>query len=132
MQRFKIKDYIVFDNNVLNIIFKYINQPQLFKFRLISKQWNNIVLMHINEINISPNSNNNILKTFYHLTSLTLSGNNTITNNELKYLKHLIKLNLCNNTIITDNGLKHLKHLISLDLSHNKTITDDGINILNT
>ena len=127
LQRYTINDYIVFDNNVLSVLFSYIDQKQLFGFRLICKQWNAIALMHIKTINNNGSISNNIFKTFKHITSLNLWDNTLITDDGLKHLKQLTSLNLSFNTLITDDGLKHLKQLTSLDLCGNTLITDDGL-----
>lgn len=92
IQRLKINNYIVFDNNVLYEIFRYANRKQILVFRLISKQWNNIALMYIKTLKKSPNTNN-ILKIFKHLTLLKLDWNNTITDNGLTHLKNITHLN---------------------------------------
>ena len=77
LQRYKINDYIVFDKNVLSVLFSYIDRKRLLGFRLICKQWNAIALMHIKTINnniktINNNGliSNSLLKTFKHITSL--------------------------------------------------------------
>ena len=57
MQRYKINDCIVFDNNVLYVLFGHIDKKQLIEFRLICKQWNEVALMQIKTIK-TPKSNN--------------------------------------------------------------------------
>ena len=109
LQRYKINDFIVFDNNVLSVMFRYIDRKRLIGLRLICKQWNAIALMHIKTINSYRLISNNLLKTFKYITSLDLTNNNIITNDGLKHLKQLTSLNLWSNTLITDDGLNTLK-----------------------
>ena len=115
-KRHKRNDYIVFDNNVLNVLFGCMDRRQVLECRLVCKKWNKIGLMWVSSLSLnSALISNEMLKTFKYVRSLKLCGNRIITDDGLKHLKKLTSLNLYVNDRITDDGLKHLKKLVKVN-----------------